>query len=109
MPHIRMRGLKIEQVQTLSLELAAPLAEAMETDIDNFTFESVQTLFFSQGQENPGYPFVEVLWFARSQEVQDTCAKIITGKIQSLQAYEYVTVVFQVLNKNSYYENGKHF
>ncbi len=109
MPHIRMRAVKKEHVQDLSASLAKELAPAMKTAIDNFTFELVQTQFFSSGQETVSYPFVEVLWFARSQEVQDECASIITRQIKKIGRYEDVVVVFQVLLQESYYENGIHF
>ena len=109
MPHIRMRAVKKEHVQELSASLAKELAPAMKTAIDNFTFELVQTQFFSSGQETVSYPFVEVLWFARSQEVQDECASIITRQIKKIGPYEDVVVVFHVLLQESYYENGIHF
>ena len=109
MPHIRMRAVKKEHVQELSASLAKELAPAMKTAIDNFTFELVQTQFFSSGQETVYYPFVEVLWFARSQEVQDECASIITRQIKKIGRYEDVVVVFHVLLQESYYENGIHF
>ncbi|MFV8259557.1 DUF1904 domain-containing protein [Bdellovibrio bacteriovorus] len=109
MPHIRMRAVNKEHVQELSDSLARELAPAMKTAIDNFTFELVQTQFFSSGRETASYPFVEVLWFARSQEVQDECASIITRQIKEIGRYEDVVVVFQVLRQESYYENGTHF
>ncbi|CAE78829.1 conserved hypothetical protein [Bdellovibrio bacteriovorus HD100] len=109
MPHIRMRAVKKEHVQLLSDSLAKELAPAMKTPVDNFTFELVQTQFFSGGQQTDSYPFIEVLWFARSQEVQDECASIITRQIKSIADYEDVVIVFQVLAKEAYYENGIHF
>lgn len=81
----------------------------MNTASDNFTFELVQTQFFSAGAATESYPFIEVLWFARSQKVQDECAGIITRQLKQLGHYDDVVVVFQVLPKESYYENGVHF
>lgn len=109
MPHIRIRAVKKDHVCQLSQSLAPELAQVMNTAEDNFTFEFIATEFFSQGQPSASYPFVEVLWFARSQEVQDASARIITAKVKALTGVEDVVVVFQVLEKSSYYENGQHF
>lgn len=109
MPHIRMRAVRKEQVQELSSSLAKELAPAMKTSEDNFTFEFIHSQFYSAGQETSSYPFVEVLWFARSQEVQDECASIITRQLKKIGRYDDVVVVFQVLHQECYYENGIHF
>lgn len=109
MPHVRFRAVKKEDVQKLSQTLPAELAPVMNTAQDNFTFELVQTQFFSAGAAVKSYPFIEILWFSRSQEVQDDCAGIITRQLKHLGHYEDVVVVFQVLSKASYYENGVHF
>jgi len=109
MPHIRFRAIKEDHVEKLSALLCKDLANAMETSEDNFTFELIETQFFAQGKKVESYPFVEVSWFARSQEIQDLSAKIITEKVKTLAGYEDVIVVFQALPKTNYYENGEHF
>nr|BFD68065.1 DUF1904 domain-containing protein [Bdellovibrio sp. HAGR004] len=109
MPHVRFRAIKKEDVQKLSQSLTTELARSMNTPPDNFTFELVQTQFFSGGGETTSYPFIEVLWFARPQEVQNECAGIITRQMKQLGPYEDVVVVFHVLAKEAYYENGRHF
>ncbi|WP_413569585.1 DUF1904 domain-containing protein [Bdellovibrio sp. HCB117] len=109
MPHIRMRAIKTEVVSQMSFELPKILAAEMSTSEDNFTFEAVATQFFNMGKADASYPFIEVLWFARSQEVQNRCAEIITKKVKEAMKCDDVVVVFQVLEKTAYYENGKHF
>lgn len=109
MPHIRFRSLTEDQVRQLSLELSPVLASAIQTSEDNFTFELVSTRFFVQGKVVESYPFVEVLWFARSQNIQDQCARLISEKVKATSSAEDVVVVFTVLEKSAYYENGKHF
>lgn len=109
MPHLRFRAVNSEVVQTLSSTLPQELSQAMNTDADNFTFESVATDFFSNGQATSSYPFVEVLWFERTQEVQNLSATVITDHVKKLTAAQDVVVVFIALNKKAYYENGKHF
>lgn len=109
MPHIRFRSVKSEEVRKLSASLGEELAGIMQTSADNFTFELISTQFFAAGVPTESYPFVEVLWFARSQEVQDRSAATITSSLKTLGGYEDVIVVFQELPKNNYYENGQHF
>ncbi|QLY24350.1 DUF1904 domain-containing protein [Bdellovibrio sp. KM01] len=109
MPHLRFRGMKEEHVSELSQSLVKDLAQSIETSEDNFSFELIQTQYFSKGNRGGAYPFVEVLWFQRSQEIQDKSAKIITEKIKKLCPQDDIAVVFVPLAKNSYYENGEHF
>jgi hypothetical protein len=109
MPHIRMRAISAEHVATLSSSLVPDLAQIIQTPVDNFTFELIETRFFEKGSLTKAYPFVEVLWFARSQEVQDACARLITDKVKALVPENDVAVVFTVVNATAYYENGSHF
>ena len=109
MPHLRIRAVDLEHVRALSETLAPELATAMNTEIDNFTFEAIPTEFFFNGHAANGYPFVEVLWFARPQAVQDYSARIITQQIKQLTQAPDVVVVFVALSRESYYENGEHF
>ncbi|KYG64617.1 pseudouridine synthase [Bdellovibrio bacteriovorus] len=104
-----MRAIKTEVVSQMSSELPKILADEMNTSEDNFTFEAVSTQFFAKGKPDASYPFIEVLWFARSQEVQNRCAEIITAKVKEAMKCDDVVVVFQVLEKTAYYENGTHF
>jgi len=109
MPHIRFKALKSDQVAKLSQSLPEPLAKAMATDPDNFTFEYLPYQFFEKGQAVSSYPFVEVLWFARAQSVQDESAQIITQAIKALGDYNDVVVTFTVISRSDYYENGVRF
>ena len=109
MPHIRMRALKKEHVQNLSEILVKDLAKTIATAEDNFTFEWIGSEFFFGGKATSSYPFVEVFWFARSQEVQDQVTLLITEKVKAETKTQDVVVVFQNLDKAAYYENGEHF
>lgn len=109
MPHLRFREIDESIVSQLSLELPPLLAPVMTTSEDNFTFEKIETVFYSFGRQQKSYPFVEVLWFQRSQEVQNETANIISQKVQMLTGQADVVVVFIPIPKNSYYENGNHF
>lgn len=109
MPHIRFRAIDSKDVQKLSASLTPALAKSMGTSEDNFTFELLHTDFFALGKKITSYPFVEVFWFERPKEVQDLSARIITEQIKALCKAEDVVVIFQILQKSSYYENGNHF
>lgn len=109
MPHIRIRALEKKHVQNLSQSLVKDLAKTIGTAEDNFTFEWISSEFFFDGQATPAYPFMEVLWFARSQDIQDQTARLITSQVKAETQAVDVVVVFQVLDKSSYYENGEHF
>jgi hypothetical protein len=81
----------------------------MNTTEDNFTFEHIGTRFFYRGEEVESYPFVEVLWFARSREIQQQAATIITGQVKAATNASDVAVVFRALPEADYFENGKSF
>lgn len=108
MPHLRFRGVSENSVVQLSTR-STQLAELINTDAGNFTFERIETKFFESGSVSQGYPFIEVLWFPRSQEAKQAVANFITKQIQDLEHPEYITVVFTDLEASSYFENGKHF
>lgn len=109
MPHIRLRGLNSEQISNLNTQLVKELSKITESPEDHFTVEHIQTNFFNDGKVSKGWPFVEVLWFARDQKIQDECAKAITNRIKGIVPDKDVTVIFVELSKTGYYENGEHF
>lgn len=109
MPHIRVRAVAKEKVQELSRALIPELSKALNSPEDNFTLEAVGSDFFFEGKPSAAYPFIEVLWFERPQELKDRAAAVITNHIKALTMAADVIVVFQVLDKESYYENGAHF
>lgn len=109
MPHIRVRAVAKEKVQELSRTLIPDLSKALSSPEDNFTLEAIHSDFYVGGKPNAAYPFVEVLWFERPQELQDKAAVLITNQLKVLTAAADIVVVFRVLDKKSYYENGSHF
>ncbi|MGG1400352.1 DUF1904 family protein [Bacillus salipaludis] len=108
MPHLFIRGVTVEQVKTISKSLVQELADLCACGTDNFTFEVVQSTFVFEEREVPGYPFIEVKWFERGQEIRDEFANIITKQIQSLEIPE-VEVAFSTFKESDYYFNGKSF
>lgn len=108
MPHLFIRGITVEQVKTISPPLVQELADLCACGTDNFTLEVVHSTFVFDGKEVPGYPFIEVKWFDRGQEIRDTFAIIVTKHVQSLGIPE-VEVAFSTFKESDYYFNGKSF
>lgn len=109
MPHIRFRAITSDQAKKLSQDLLPILATAIPAKEDTFTFELVNTEFFSKGEKSEAYPQVEVNWFERPQELQDQVAKIITDQVKALTKAEDILVTFNILTRTAYYDNGTHY
>ena len=109
MPHIRLKCISEKNVQALSETLPKKLAQSMQTTEDNFSFEILPNKFFEAGKPIESYPFVEVHWFERTQEVKSQSAKIITDEVRSLTQAQDIVVVYIPIEKNNYFENGKSF
>lgn len=108
MPQIKLRGIGIDTICRLSSPLINELAELTGSPKDDFTLELLHSTFIANGGVVPGYPFVEVAWFDRGQETQDHAAKIITRLINEA-GYPSVDIMFTILDKPRYYENGEHY
>ena len=109
MPHLRFRSVTKEVVEKLSSEINQPLAEMISTSADNFTFEWIASEFYFNQKPIVSYPFVEVLWFPRSQEVAQKVSQYLTEVLKKQTAAEDVVVVFINLDPKMYFENGKSF
>lgn len=109
MPHLRFRGIEEEKIVDISTELLDKLEKAIDCPRDYFTVEHISSKYIFDGVRNAGkWPFVEVLWFDRGNEIMKEVASIITEIIQR-DIKTDVTVYFTNLNKEHYFENGEHF
>ena len=108
MPQLLIKGISVEQVKTISKPLVQELAELCACGTDNFTLEVMNSTFVFDGEEVPGYPFIEVKWFERGLEIQDEFANLITKQVHSLGIPE-VEVAFTTFRESNYYLNGKSF
>jgi hypothetical protein len=107
-PYLVFRGVSVDQVKTISSPLVEELANICECGTDNFTFEILSSTFVVHQNEVPGFPFIEVKWFERGQEVQDQFAKVVTKYVQSFGLPE-VEVAFTTFQESAYYSNGQSF
>ena len=108
MPHLRVRGMKEEELVSISKELLEELVRIIDVPKDHFTIEHIHSTFIYDGQiDGNRYPFIELLWFDRSHLMKEV-ATVITDKIKQFD-YADVAVYFRNLKKDHYYENGEHF
>ncbi len=108
MPQLLIKGISVEQVKTISKPLVQELAELCACGTDNFTLEVMNSTFVFDGEEVPGYPFIEVKWFERGLEIQNEFANLITKQVHSLGIPE-VEIAFTTFRESNYYLNGKSF
>ncbi|MDF2155609.1 DUF1904 domain-containing protein [Vibrio sp. CAU 1672] len=110
MPHLRFRAVEPQTVQALSASLTDELQPLMKCPREDFTFEYIYSTFFAEGEVSSAYPFVEVLWFDRGQETQDSVASVITQQVRGILGHEVdVAVIFTALATRQYYDNGEHY
>ena len=103
MPQIKIRGINENQICEISEKMIVKCPR------DYFEIECIKSVAIRDGKIADVYPFVEVAWFDRGQEVQDTVAKIITDNIRENLNIESMDLAFTVFEKEKYYENGEHF
>ena len=108
MPQLIIKGMKREAVINISKGLVDDLQQLINCPREYFTLEVIHSKFVFDGEPTEGYPFVQVNWFDRGQEVQDAVGKAITRVVQSA-GYQNVDAFFVVLEEKKYYENGQHF
>lgn len=108
MPQLKMRGVEVKDICKISVGMVQEMQELLQCPKNYFTLECINSTYIMDGEITKVYPTVEVAWFDRGQEVQDTMAKIVTKYIH-LAGYKDVDVIFSVLEEKKYYENGEHF
>lgn len=108
MPQLTIRGVSEEIVARSSGPLVEALAKICQAETLDFTVDLIRTQSFFAGKEVATFPFVEVGWFDRGQQVQDAAAKCI-DTILKHQGIEQVEVVFKVFEKKNYYCDGDHY
>ena len=108
MPQLKIQGMEVNDICKISAGIVKEMQELLECPKSYFTLECINSTFIMDGEIVKPCPTVEVAWFDRGQEVQDSMAKIITNHIQSA-GYKDVDVIFSILEENKYYENGEHF
>ncbi len=110
MPHIRCRGMKRDDVAAISETLVEQLADLTKTPTAHFTIEYIPSEFIATRFGGQAYPFIELFWFDRGQEMQDAAAQVITSVVKLVAGDESeVAVVVQPFARTAYYDNGQHY
>lgn len=109
MPQIIIRGIQPEEVCKVSQKLIDKLTQAVECPRDYFEIECISSVKVTNGIIEQPYPFVEVAWFDRGQQLQDEVARTITDVLMQGLGIESLDLAFTVYEKEKYYENGEHF
>lgn len=109
MPQIIIRGLQPQEVCKVSQKLIDKLTQAVGCPRDYFEIECISSVKVTNGIIEQPYPFVEVAWFDRGQQLQDEVAKTITQVLREGLDIESMDLAFRVFEKEKYYENGEHF
>jgi len=108
MPQLKVRGVEVNDLCKISVDMVQEMQELLQCPKNYFTLECINSTYIMDGEIIKAYPTIEVAWFDRGQEVQDTMAKIVTKYVHSV-GYKDVDVIFTVLEEKRYYENGEHF
>lgn len=110
MPHLRFRAVSVDTLQRISAPLMADLCALTGGKPEFVTLECVPSQWVRDGQPEAGFPFVELVWLERPQEMQDAAAALITRHLKGVLG-EQTYVVVQVLPivKSHYYSNGQHY
>lgn len=109
MPHLRFRGLKKEEVVEVSTDLLDKLSALTDCPKEHFTIEYIPSVYIFDGKESEiNYPFVEMFWFSRSDEIKQSVSNTITD-VLSIYKYTDVAVYFNDMKKDNYFKNGRHF
>lgn len=108
MPALKFKSIEGKKLITISKVLIDELEGLLKCPRSYFTLEVIESRFIQDGSYVEGNPMIEVAWFDRGQEIQDEAAEIITRNINSI-GYKDVDIIFTMLDKSKYYENGVHF
>ncbi len=108
MPQLTIRGIEPRAIAAIAVPLVQELALVCECGTDNFTLDILQvtTVSVTDGQQADTYPFIEVAWFERGQDVRDRFAETVTRHLRQGGVSE-AEIAFKVYAEAAYYVNGE--
>lgn len=110
MPHIRVRGMEQKLLAGVAEGIVEQIAHATQTPNDHFTLEHIPSAYIVKGGASEAYPFVEILWFDRGQDMKTKVAAIVDKALRNIVGEDTdITVLFSDLRGQDYYENREHF
>ncbi len=108
MPHLLFRNVAAEEVAKVSAECNEDLANLFACDVSDLTYELIHSTSFIGGKKNSGDKTVEIIMFERSLEARQKIVDVLHA-VLSNEYYGYVTIIFNIKAKDTYFENGEHF
>ncbi|OGO78620.1 MAG: hypothetical protein A2Y23_10080 [Clostridiales bacterium GWB2_37_7] len=108
MPQLTFKGIKRQSVIDMSKELIDELQTIINVPREHFALEHVDSMYIMDGREAPEYPLIYVNLFDRGSEAEHMVAKAITKHVHHA-GYQNVDVIFTILERSRYYENGERF
>lgn len=108
MPQVTFKGMKIEEVCKLSVDLKNSIEETVGCERKHIKFDFIEIVSIDNGIVVEAFPKIEILWLPKTQELQDRTALLITDIVKKI-GYDYVQVLFKVVPEERFYENGKHY
>jgi len=107
MPHIMIKGIESDEVKKISKAMLDELESIVGCPKEYFTLEVQDSKFIVDGEIIKKDPFIQINWFDRGQEIQDQVAVAITKHIYNA-GLGSAEIFFTILERNNYYEDGKH-
>ena len=108
MPQLTFKGIKRQSVIDMSKALIDELETIISVPREHFALEHVDSMYIMDGKEAVEYPLIYVNLFDRGRDTEDKVAKAITKHVHNA-GYKNVDVIFTILERGRYYENGEHF
>lgn len=108
MPQLTFKNIKRQSVIDMSKTLIDDLQAIIDVPREYFTIDHVDSMYIMDGKQAEEYPLVYVNLFDRGSEAESKVAKTITKHVHSA-GYKNVDVIFTILERCRYYENGEHF
>jgi len=108
MPQLLFKGIPAEDIRAISTPLVEEMAAICQCGTDNFTLECLHVTAIFDGKYTEAYPFIEVWWFERGDEVRDKMAAVIDRQVRSLGIPD-LEISFQVRREDNFYMNGRRF
>lgn len=108
MPQIIVKGISSRQAEKMSVDCCRKLGKICQCPSDWFVFDHTQSDFYDESGKISHWPVVQVWWFERPQEVQDSVARLLNDYFKGL-GYTGSQISFHIFDYSSYYEDGQHF
>lgn len=103
MPHMNFKNISVEDVKIISKDYNKALSEAFNCPETDITYDAINSVSIINGEIINGDKTIIIQMFDRPKEIRDKVMQILTD------FFKEVTIIFEIINVNMYYENGVQF